>query len=96
MQKVSSNQEGNIFFFVCTVGSKGVMDLNCSRKVLGLISGKTSHNKTESLEAIAWGGDGISFIESFLEQVGQTFLRNYVPNSFSPFSSAYIMILIAT
>lgn len=82
MQKVSSNQEGNNLFFVCTVGSKGVMDLNCSREVLGLISGKTAHNKTESLEAIAWGGDGLLFyffFESFLEQVGQTFLRNYVP-----------------
>lgn len=27
MQKVSSNQEGNNLFFACTVGSKGVMDL---------------------------------------------------------------------
>ena len=69
MQKVSSNQEGNSFFFACTVGSKGVMDLNCSRGDLGWISGKTSHNKAESLEAIAWGGGGISFIGSFLEQV---------------------------
>lgn len=38
------------------------------------VSGKASHNKAESLKAIAWGGDGISFIGSFLEQDGQTFL----------------------
>lgn len=40
MQKVSSNQEDNNLFFVCTVGSKGVIDLNCSRGGLGWISGK--------------------------------------------------------
>lgn len=79
MQKVHSNQKGNNLFFVCTVGSIGVMDLNCSRRGLGWILGKTSHNKTESLEAIACGGDGISFIGSFLEQVGQTGLRCHVP-----------------
>lgn len=55
------------------------MDLNCSRGGLGWISGKTSHNKAESLEAIGWGGGGISFIGSFLEQVGQIFLRYHVP-----------------
>lgn len=73
MQKVSSNQEGNNLFFVCTVGSKGVMDLNCSRGDLGWISGNSSHNKTESLKAIAWGSGGISFIGSSLEQVNKHF-----------------------
>lgn len=75
MQKVSSNPKGNNLFFACAIDSKGVMDLNCSRGGLGWVSGKASRNKAESLESIAWGGDGISFIVSFLEQVGQTFPR---------------------
>lgn len=62
MQNVSSNQESNNLFVVCTVGSKGVMDLNFSREGLGLVSGKASHNKTESLEVVAWRGYVISFI----------------------------------
>lgn len=62
MQSVSSNQESNNLFVVCTVGSKGVMDLNCIGEGSGLITGKSSHNKTESLEAVAWRGYVISFI----------------------------------
>lgn len=62
MQSVSSNQESNNLFVVCTVGSKGVMDLNCIGECSGLITGKSSHNKTESLEAVAWRGYVISFI----------------------------------